>query len=69
MKNYFFTSESVTEGHPDKVADLTSDSVANYLINQNESYRAAIETMVSSNMVTIAGEVKTSLMDNTDSIE
>ena len=69
MKNYFFTSESVTEGHPDKVADLISDSVANYLINQNESYRAAIETMVSSNMVTIAGEVKTSLMDNTDSIE
>ena len=57
MKNYFFTSESVTEGHPDKVADLISDKVANYLINQNESYRAAIETMVSSNMVTIAGEV------------
>ena len=69
MKNYFFTSESVTEGHPDKVADLISDSVANYLINQNESYRAAIETMVSSNMITIAGEVKTSLMDNNDSIE
>ena len=69
MKNYLFTSESVTEGHPDKVADLISDNVANYLINQNESYRAAIETMVSSNMVTIAGEVKTSLIDNTDSIE
>ena len=34
MKNYFFTSESVTEGHPDKVADLISDKVANYLINQ-----------------------------------
>ena len=51
MKNYFFTSESATEGHPDKVADLISDKVANYLINQNESYRAAIETMVSSNMV------------------
>jgi len=66
MKNYFFTSESVTEGHPDKVADLISDNVANYLINQNESHRAAIETMVSSNMVTIAGEVKTDLMDNTE---
>ena len=36
MKNYFFTSESVTEGHPDKVADLISDKVANYLINQNK---------------------------------
>ena len=69
MKNYFFTSESVTEGHPDKVADLISDNVANYLINQNESHRAAIETMVSSNMVTIAGEVKTDLMNNTDLIE
>ena len=42
MKNYFFTSESVTEGHPDKVADLISDNVANYLINQNESHRTAI---------------------------
>ena len=69
MKNYFFTSESVTEGHPDKVADLISDNVANYLINQNESHRAAIETMVSSNIVTIAGEVKTDLMNETDSIE
>ena len=69
MKNYFFTSESVTEGHPDKVADLISDNVANYLINQNESHRTAIETMVSSNMVTIAGEVKTDLINNTDSIE
>ena len=69
MKNYFFTSESVTEGHPDKIADLISDNVANYLINQNESHRAAIETMVSSNMVTIAGEVKTDLMNETDSIE
>ena len=37
MKIYFFTSESVTEGHPDKVADLISDNVANYLINQNEN--------------------------------
>ena len=69
MKNYFFTSESVTEGHPDKVADLISDNVANYLINQKESHRAAIETMVSSNMVTIAGEVKTDLIENTNSIE
>ena len=69
MNSYFFTSESVTEGHPDKVADLISDNVANYLINQNETHRAAIETMVSSNMVTIAGEVKSNLMNDTDSIE
>ena len=69
MKTIFFTSESVTEGHPDKVADLISDNVANYIINQNENHRAAIETMVSSNMVTIAGEVKTDLMDNKETIE
>ena len=69
MDTYLFTSESVTEGHPDKIADLVSDSVAYYLINKNESHRAAIETMVSSNMITIAGEVKTDLMDNKDSIE
>ena len=69
MGNYFFTSESVTEGHPDKVADLVSDNVANYLINQKEMNRAAIETMVSSNMITIAGEAKSELINNTDEIE
>jgi S-adenosylmethionine synthetase len=69
MGNYFFTSESVTEGHPDKVADLVSDNIANYLINQKEMNRAAIETMVSSNMITIAGEAKSELINNTDEIE
>lgn len=67
--NYFFTSESVTEGHPDKVADLISDNVATYLIDKNQNNRAAIETMVSSNMVLIAGEAKSNLMKNTKSIE
>ena len=69
MHNYFFTSESVTEGHPDKVADLISDNVANYLIDGNENNRAAIETMVSSNMVTIAGETKSDLKNNKNIIE
>ena len=69
MNNYYFTSESVTEGHPDKVADLISDNVADFLINKNENNRAAIETMVSSNMVIIAGEVKTNLNDEKDYIE
>ena len=69
MNNYYFTSESVTEGHPDKVADLISDNVANFLINENENHRAAIETMVSSNMVTIAGEVKTNLENEKEAIE
>jgi|TARA_B100001093_G_scaffold282519_1_gene269931 S-adenosylmethionine synthetase len=69
MNNYFFTSESVTEGHPDKIADLVSDNVANYLINQKEINRAAIETMVSSNMITVAGEAKSELINNFNEIE
>ena len=46
---YTFTSESVSAGHPDKVADAISDAVANHLINYNENNRAAIETMVTTN--------------------
>jgi len=67
--NYFFTSESVTEGHPDKIADLISDNVANYLIDKNINNRAAIETMVSSNVVTIAGEAKSSLIKDVNKID
>ncbi|MEK9993364.1 MAG: methionine adenosyltransferase [Hydrogenophilales bacterium] len=67
--NFFFTSESVTEGHPDKIADLISDSIADYLIDKNMHNRAAIETMVSSNMVSVAGESKSSLINNHEKIE
>ncbi len=55
---YQFTSESVSKGHPDKVADLISDAVATYLIDKNISHRAAVETLVTTNMVTLAGEYK-----------
>ena len=55
MNNYMFTSESVTEGHPDKVSDLISDAIADYILDNNQSHRAAIETLVTTNMVTIAG--------------
>ena len=48
---YEFTSESVSIGHPDKVADLISDSVATFLLSKNISHRAAIETLVTTNMV------------------
>lgn len=58
---YKFSSESVSEGHPDKVADLISDSIANYIIDCNEASRAAIETLVTTNMVTLAGEYKSSI--------
>ena len=47
---YEFTSESVSIGHPDKVADLISDSVATFLLSKNISHRAAIETLVTTNM-------------------
>ena len=55
MNTYTFTSESVTEGHPDKVSDLISDAIADYIIDKNTAHRAAIETLVTTNMVTIAG--------------
>ena len=60
MNTYTFTSESVTEGHPDKVSDLISDAIADYIIDNNTAHRAAIETLVTTNMVTIAGEYKSS---------
>jgi S-adenosylmethionine synthetase len=55
-----FTSESVSEGHPDKVADQISDAVLDALLEQDERCRVAVETMVKTGMVIIAGEVTTS---------
>ena len=60
---YQFTSESVSNGHPDKVADLISDAVATYLIDKNVNHRAAVETLVTTNMVTLAGEYKSNKFD------
>ena len=65
---YEFTSESVSIGHPDKVADLISDAVATFLLSKNISHRAAIETLVTTNMVTIAGEYQSNNFDK-DEIE
>ena len=56
---YQFTSESVSEGHPDKVADAISDGVANYLLAEKDTNRAAVETLVTTNRVVLAGEYKT----------
>ena len=60
---YEFTSESVSSGHPDKIADLISDTVATYLIDKNITHRAAVETLVTTNMVTLAGEYKSDKFD------
>ncbi|HFQ82324.1 MAG TPA: methionine adenosyltransferase [Desulfobacterales bacterium] len=58
--NYFFTSESVSEGHPDKVADQISDAVLDGLLAQDPASRVACETMVTTGMAVIAGEITTS---------
>ncbi len=60
MKNYLFTSESVSEGHPDKVADQISDAILDAILDQDKHARVACETMVTTGMALIAGEITTS---------
>jgi S-adenosylmethionine synthetase len=57
LKDFVFTSESVTEGHPDKMADQISDAVLDSLLAQDPASRVAAETMISTGMVVLAGEV------------
>ncbi|MBX2824061.1 MAG: methionine adenosyltransferase [Gammaproteobacteria bacterium] len=59
-KDYIFTSESVSEGHPDKMADQISDAVLDALLAKDKKARVACETMVKTGLVVIAGEVTTS---------
>ena len=59
MENYFITSESVTEGHPDKICDQISDAILDNLIVQDPYSRVAIETLVTTGSVHVAGEVTT----------
>ncbi len=58
-EDYIFTSESVSEGHPDKMADQISDAVLDSILEQDKSARVACETMVKTGLVVIAGEVTT----------
>jgi len=67
-KSFVFSSESVGEGHPDKVADLISDSVLDACLAQDKFSRVACETMVKSNMVILAGEITTKAQLNYESI-
>src|SRR5210317_1289254 len=60
MSGYLFTSESVSEGHPDKVADQVSDAVLDAILEQDIHARVACETMVTTGMALIAGEITTS---------
>jgi len=59
MKNYLFTSESVSEGHPDKVADQISDAILDAILEQDKNARVAAETMTATNLVVLAGEITT----------
>ena len=60
MRRYQFTSESVTEGHPDKVCDQISDAILDGIIAKDPTARVACETMVKTGMAVVAGEITTS---------
>ena len=57
MGKYYFTSESVTEGHPDKLCDTISDTILDEYIKQDKNSRVAVETFASGNEITIAGQI------------
>ena len=66
--NFIFTSESVSEGHPDKVADQISDAVVDALLAQDPKSRVACETMVKTGMVILAGEITTNAWVDTEEL-
>ncbi len=59
MREYLFSSESVTEGHPDKMADQISDAILDYIIERDKNAKVACETLLSNGYCIIAGELKT----------
>lgn len=67
-KDYLFTSESVSEGHPDKVADCISDAILDAFLTKEPEARVAVETLVTKNLVTVAGEVRSHHTPDYDAI-
>ncbi|MFP4648400.1 MAG: methionine adenosyltransferase [Halorhodospira sp.] len=65
-KRYLFTSESVSEGHPDKMADQISDALLDEFLRQDPKSRVAAETMIQTGMVVVAGEIKSSAKVNVE---
>ena len=59
MGKMLFTSESVTEGHPDKIADQISDGILDAMLTEDKQSRVACETLVTTGMAVVAGEVTT----------
>ena len=68
MSSYQFTSESVSEGHPDKVADQISDAVLDAILKQDSAARVACETMIKTGTAIIAGEITTSAWVDLDEV-
>ncbi len=68
MSSYLFTSESVSEGHPDKVADQISDAILDAILAQDPRSRVAAETLVKDNLVVLAGEITTDARVNFDEV-
>ena len=68
MRNFLFTSESVSEGHPDKVADQISDAVLDSLLNGDKHSRVAAETLVKTDLVVLAGEITSKTNPNYEAI-
>ena len=68
MSEFLFTSESVSEGHPDKVADQISDAVLDAILKQDKTSRVAAETLVKDNLVVLAGEITTGARVNYDEV-
>ena len=58
-RRYLFTSESVTEGHPDKICDQISDAILDEILSKDPNARVACETMVTTGLVVVAGEIST----------
>ena len=68
LKDYLFTSESVTEGHPDKIADQISDAVLDAMLAQDPKSRVACETLITTGLIVVAGEVTTAANVNVNEI-
>ena len=68
LRNFLFTSESVTEGHPDKIADQISDAVLDEVMRQDPQGRVACETLVTTGLAVVAGEITTSAHVNYDEL-
>ena len=60
LKNFLFTSESVTEGHPDKVCDQISDAILDVFLTKDPTSRVAAETTATTGMVLVSGEISSS---------